>query len=261
MPDISLITAVRNRAATIGRAMDSVTDQKTPPAEHLVVDGASDDGTLAIVRDRAGPTTRVTSEPDKGIYDALNKGIGAARGRVIGLLHSDDVFADETVLTQVEEAFGDPDLDAVYADATFFRPGAEDRVVRRYSSARFSPEQIAKGIMPAHPTLYLHRRVFERFGLYRTDYRIAADYEFIARIFAGGTLRTRYVPSVWVRMQTGGASTAGLRSKITLNNEVIRACRENGIETGWLKLMSKYPAKLAEMIRPGQHLPAPRTRP
>lgn len=250
MTDISVITAVYNRAATIGRAMDSLAEQ-THPAEHVVIDGASTDGTLDIVRDRAGAGDTVISEPDNGIYDALNKGIAAAKGDVIGLLHSDDLFASPTVLARIAEMFdADADLDAVYADAAFFRPEAPDRIIRRYRSARFSPARIGWGLMPAHTTLYLRRRVFDHHGLYRTDYRIAADYEFIARIFKDGTLKARYEPDVWVKMQTGGISTGGLRSTIQINREVLRACRSNGIKINWFKLLSKYPAKIAEFLRP-----------
>ncbi len=250
MTDISLVTAVYNRAGTIGRAMESIAAQTVQPFEHIVIDGASKDDTLGIVRSHATPSTKITSEPDKGIYDALNKGIRAAGGDVIGLLHSDDLFADDTVLDQVRSAFDeDTALDAVYADASFFHPDAPEKVIRRYSSARFSPVHIAWGLMPAHPTLYLRRSVFDRFGDYRTDYRIAADYEFIARIFSNNAIKSRYIPHIWVHMQTGGASTGGLSSTFVLNKEVMRACRENSVDTNWFKLLSKYPLKVGEFLR------------
>ncbi len=250
MTDISVITAVYNRMATIGRAMESLAAQ-THPAEHIVIDGASTDGTLRIVEDYAGAHDTVISEPDNGIYDALNKGISKAKGEVIGLLHSDDLFASPNVLSRIAEMFdADADLDAVYADAAFFHPKAPDQIIRRYRSARFSSARIGWGLMPAHTTLYLRRRVFDHYGLYRTDYRIAADYEFIARIFKNGILKARYEPDVWVMMQSGGASTGGLRSTLQLNREVLRACRSNGIKMNWFKLLSKYPAKLSEFMRP-----------
>jgi len=190
--------------------------------------------------------TQVTSGPDDGIYDALNKGIAMARGDIVGLLHSDDYFADDSVLAQVAEAFGDPDLDVVYADAAFFTPSAPSKITRRFRSKRFAPDMIARGWMPAHPTMFIRKRVFDEFGLYKTHYKIAGDFEFVARIFRSGQVRARYVNRIWVMMQSGGASTAGLKAKWILNTEVIRGCRENGIKTNLAQVLMKYPAKFLE---------------
>lgn len=243
---ISVITAVYNREDTIARAIRSVEAQDHGDVEHLVIDGASRDRTCAIVRDCASPLVTLSSEPDAGIYDAINKGVRRASGEVIGLLHSDDRFAHERVLSTVAAQFADPALDAAYADAAFFAPDAPDRLVRHYNSSRFSPARIGMGWMPAHTTLFLRRRVFERFGLYKTDYRIAADFEFVARILKDEDIVSRYVPDIWVHMQTGGVSNAGLASKLTLNREVLRACRENGIPTNYFNILSKYPLKFLE---------------
>jgi len=140
------------------------------------------------------------------------------------------------------------ELDAVYADVEFFRSEKPEAIVRRYSSRHFSPQKLAWGWMPAHPTLFLRRSVFDRFGLYRFDYRIGGDFEFVARIFKDGSVRYRYLPEVWIRMRVGGVSTSGLRSTLLLNREVLRACRENGIRTNWLMLLSKYPFKMLEFL-------------
>lgn len=246
---ISVITAVYNREGTIERSIRSVASQSHRDIEHLIIDGASQDRTCEIVQACSGPLVTFVSEPDKGIYDAINKGIRASSGEVIGLLHSDDRFAHDEVLSAVAGQFEDDTLDAVYADVAFFSEHSPEKLIRRYNSGRFNPDRVQGGWMPAHTSLFLRRRVFDRFGLYKTDYRIAADFEFIARIFKDHGIEARYVPDIWVHMQTGGASNAGLGSKITLNREILRACRENGIRSNYFKILSKYPLKLLEYVR------------
>lgn len=246
---ITVVTAVYNAAATIGDALDSVAAQTHPAVEHVVVDGGSDDGTLAAIERRLGRVASFVSEPDRGIYDALNKGIARATGDVVGFLHADDVFARPDALALVAEAFADPSVDGVYADVEFVRPQAPDRVVRRYSSRRFAPELVAWGWMPAHPTLYLRRRVYEELGPFRTDYRIAGDFEFILRLFLRSPFRCRYLDATLVRMRTGGLSTRGLGATLRINREILRACREHGVRTGWLKLSARYARKALELVR------------
>jgi len=246
---ISVVTAVYNREATIGRAMDSFEKQTWRNKQQVVVDGASRDGTLKIVHNFTNDNAIIISERDKGIYHAINKGISLATGDVVGLLHSDDFFAHADVLSEIAEAFEDPHLDIIYADAGFFAPGRPDHITRRYNSSRFSPSQIHNGWMPAHTTMYARREVFEEYGNYREDFKIAADFEFIARTFGSGRIKSRYIPDIWMMMQTGGASTGGLKSKFLLNKEVLRACRMNGIPTSYIRLLSKYPEKFLELIR------------
>lgn len=247
---ISVITVAFNAAHTIGDTLASVAGQTYPDIEHIVVDGASTDGTLEIIEHHGAPVARLISEPDQGIYDAMNKGLHVVTGDVIGFLNADDVYAAPDVLARVAAIMATEKLDALFGDAEFVSPGRPDRPVRRYRSDRFCPERIAWGWMPAHPTLFLRREVFERFGLFKTDYRIAGDFELVARIFHGGTLQYRHLPEVLVRMRTGGVSTGGWRNTILLNHEVLRACRENGIDTNLFKILSKYPRKLLEFVRP-----------
>ncbi|WP_237273284.1 glycosyltransferase, partial [Sulfitobacter sp. M220] len=172
-----------------------------------------------------------------------------ATGEIVGLLHSDDFFAHASVIAQVAGAFEDPHLDIVYADAGFFAPGQPNRITRRYSSGRFSASRIRNGWMPAHTTMYARRRVFEQYGNYSGEFKIAADFEFIARTFSSGAIKSLYIPDIWMMMQTGGASTGGLKSKLVLNREVLKACRMNGIPTSYARLLSKYPEKLLELVR------------
>lgn len=246
---ISIITAVYNRADTIERAVRSVRSQNYAEIEHVVIDGRSTDGTLERLKASLSDDAILVSEPDCGMYDAINKGLGLATGDIVGLLHSDDFFAHDGVLSEIARHFLDGEIDAVYGDAAFFSKEDIGRVVRRYRSSRFTPARLSWGWMPAHTTLFLRAGLYEKFGGFNLGYRIAADFEFVCRIFRDGRLRVRYLPVVLVNMQTGGLSTGGLRSTILLNREVLRACRKNGIRTNMLKIIVKYPLKLLEFVR------------
>jgi glycosyltransferase involved in cell wall biosynthesis len=245
---VTIITAAYNAAKTIDETLDSVARQSHPNIEHIVVNGASTDGTQSIIEQYRDTLAAVVSGPDQGVYDAMNKGLALASGEVVGFLNADDVYADKHVLARVVDIMERESLDALFGDVEFFRPEDPTRTVRRYRSERFSPDQIALGWMPAHPALFLRRRVYESYGQFRTDYRIAGDFEYCARIFHRNTLVYRSLPETLVRMRTGGISTSGWRNTVLLNQEVLRACRENGIDTNILKIFSKYPAKLLEFL-------------
>ena len=247
---ISVITVCYNSAKTLERALRSVVEQDYQNVEHIVIDGGSSDGTADILAAyRAGLTCLVT-EPDHGIYDAMNKGLALARGEVICFLNSDDYYASPTVLSKVARKMQVQKLDALMGDVGYFHQRSPHRIVRRFRSDRFTPERLSWGWMPAHPALFLNKNVVRRVGKFRTDYRIAGDFEFIVRAFHGHALHYEHIPEVLVLMQTGGVSTGGWRSKMLLNREVLRACRENGLQTHILKILSKYPAKLMEVFWP-----------
>lgn len=223
--------------------------QQDVDVQHIVVDGLSTDGSLSVIEASLADDAILISEKDNGIYDAINKGIGRSTGDVIGLMHSDDLYANRSVLKHVLDIFEAKAVDAVYGDVAFFHPQQPDKLVRRYSSRKFRPATIAWGWMPAHTALFFRRTVFEQYGLYRTDYKIAADFEFVARVFGAGNIKAEYLPEVLIHMGTGGVSTGGWRSTVRLNREVIRACRENNIRTNWLMILSKYPSKALEFLR------------
>lgn len=246
---ISVITVCFYSEATIAHTLQAVAAQTHPDVEHVIVDGGSRDGTVKLVETLGRNGRVILSEPDKGIYDAMNKGLRLATGDVICFLNADDMYADDGVLARVDALMQQDRLDALYGDTEFVHPDNLHKPVRRYRSDRFRPDRIAWGWMPAHPALFLRRQVFERYGGFRPDYRIAGDFELVARIFHPGELVYQHVPEVLVRMRTGGISTGGLRSTLLLNREVLRACRENGIASNWLKILSKYPAKLLEFLR------------
>ena len=247
---VSIITVAFNAVRTIDATLTSVAKQTHPDVEHIVVDGGSTDGTLQVLYRHQAHLAQLVSEPDQGIYDAMNKGLRMATGDVVGFLNADDVYADDGVLTRVAATMERENLEALYGDAQFVSPDNPDKPVRRYRSDRFRPERISWGWMPAHPALFLRRSIYARVGTFRTDYRIAGDFELVARVFQTGSLRHRYLPEVLVTMRTGGVSTGGWRNTLLLNQEVLRACRQNGIRTNWLKILSKYPAKLLEFVRP-----------
>jgi glycosyltransferase involved in cell wall biosynthesis len=245
---ISLITVCYNAEKTVENTLRSVLSQDYPDIEYIVIDGASKDGTLEILERYRDRFAHLVSARDKGIYDAMNKGLALATGEVVGLLNADDLFAHSGVISQIAAVMQAESLDAVYGDVTYFDSAAPDKVLRYYSSASFKPSRMRWGFVPAHPTLYVRRALYQTFGNFRIDYKIAGDYEFIARIFKGATLRYRYLPEVLVRMHIGGASTHTLWSMLVQNREVIRACRENNIYTNWAMILCKYPFKLLGLM-------------
>lgn len=245
---ISVITVCHNSVQTLERSLQSVAEQDWSAIEHIVIDGASTYGTREILERLSSRLAYLVSEPDNGIYDAMNKGLAHATGDIVCFLNADDQYACANVLSKVASQMGDHNLDALFGDVCFFHERNFERMVRRYRSERFRPSRLAWGWMPAHPALFLRKEVVQRVGLFKTDYRIAGDFEFIVRVFHGHALRYRHLPEVLVNMQTGGISTSGWRAKIRLNQEVLRACRENGLQTNILKILSKYPTKILELL-------------
>lgn len=248
-PKITVVTVCFNSAATIENALRSVAEQTWPAVEHIVIDGGSTDGTQAIIERYADALAHYISEPDKGIYDAMNKGARLASGDYLAFLNSDDVYAHPDVVAHVANMLLEHAVDAVFGDVEFVRPDAPERVVRRYSSTKFNPQNLRSGWMMAHPSLFLRTDLIRRAGFFDPTYRIAGDFELVARIFKDRSITYRYSPEIFVRMQLGGASTSGLPSLMRINREIMRACRENGIATNWARLLSRYPSKLLELVR------------
>jgi glycosyltransferase involved in cell wall biosynthesis len=243
---ISIITVSFNAEASIVATLLSVANQTYKNIEHIVIDGGSVDGTVDLVKQYGEHLTRFISEPDKGIYDAMNKGITLASGDIIGFLNADDIYSHPNILAQVARQMAD--VDACFGDVVYFSPLNPEKVLRRYSSARFNSDLLAWGCIPAHPTLFLKKFIYERFGTFNTSYRISGDFEFMARVFKGKEIKYRYIPEVLVKMGIGGISTRGLKSTILLNQEMLRACKENNINTNLFKLLSRYKGKLFEYI-------------
>ncbi|MDD2598640.1 MAG: glycosyltransferase family 2 protein [Kiritimatiellae bacterium] len=246
---ISLITACYNSVDVISHAMDSVLAQSYTDVEYIVVDGGSSDGTVEVIKayeERFEGRLRWVSEPDQGLYDALNKGIRMATGEVVGILNGDDFFRHGSVLEEVAKSFSD-DVDAVYADIRFVKGEKLDQVTRYYSAKRWKPWMLRWGYMPPHPTFYCRREKFEELGFYKLDYQIAADYELLIRFLWKGGLKTRYINDALIDMRLGGLSTNGVASTLTLNREIVRGNRENGVYTNLLMLCLKYFFKVWEL--------------
>lgn len=226
---ISIVTATWNCADTVEGCLNSVAEQTWLKREHLVIDGASSDGTVDVLeryRDRLGA---LVSEPDQGIYDALNKGISRASGDVVGFLHADDVYAGPGVLAHVAGAFADPTVCAVYGDLQYVRKDDVTRVVRHWQSAPFSRRRLEWGWMPPHPTLYVRREWYARIGGFDTRYRIAADYFSILQLFSQPNFKAAYLPEVLVKMRLGGASNRSLTNIVRKSREDLDALRRTKV--------------------------------
>jgi len=246
---ISIITVVYNNKETIKDAIDSVLGQTYKNIEYIIVDGASTDGTIEVIQSYGDKVSKFISEKDTGIYDAMNKGISLASGDIIGILNSDDFYVDEYVLEKIVKEFESKNVDSVYADLVYVNPQDLNKVVRYYDSSYFTPEKFAYGWMPAHPTFFVKKEVYEKFGVFKTDYKIAADYELLTRFLARNKITYSYIKKPIVKMRIGGASTNGIKSNYILNKEIIRACRENNIYTNWIMVLSKLPQKVLGLLK------------
>jgi glycosyltransferase involved in cell wall biosynthesis len=225
---ISVVTAVYNCRDTVAQAIESVLSQTYSDVETILIDGASTDGTLDVLLPYRQHLDVFVSERDLGIYDALNKGIERASGDVVGFLHADDLFDNREVLLRVAEAFADPQVEAVYGDLVYVRHGNVDQVVRYWRAGQFEPSSLRRGWMPPHPTFYVRRRVYQRFGAFDTSYRIAADYESVLRFLGRARIRAAYIPQVLVRMRVGGASNRSLSNILRKSREDLRALHTHG---------------------------------
>ena len=225
---ISVITVAYNSATTIADTLLSVASQTYVDIEHLVIDGKSTDETIRVVEAHRHSRLTLSSEPDKGIYDAMNKGLELASGDVVGFLNSDDFYADASVLQKVANAFQDPAVEACYADLVYVNQD-NSRVVRYWKSKPFVSGDFAKGWCPAHPTFYVRKSVIERLGLFDRKFKLAADFEFMVRYLERGNIRAAYIPHVSVRMRLGGATNQSWKNIIQQNNEIFAALRKNGV--------------------------------
>lgn len=244
----SIITVVLNSKSYIEDCINSVLNQTYKNIEYIVIDGGSTDGTVEIIRKHEKYISTWISEPDLGIYDAMNKGVRMASGDVIGILNSDDLYAARDVVAHVMDEFESKNVDSTFADLVYVKRDNPDAIVRYYRSSNFHPKKFAYGWMPAHPTFFVKRICYERCGMFKTDYKIAADYELLVRYLSKHNISFSYIPRVIIKMRAGGVSTKSIKSNWILNNEIIRACRENGIETNILKVYSKYFVKWFQLL-------------
>lgn len=249
---ISLITITYNSAETLTDTIQSVLNQTYTNIEYIIVDGASKDNTISIIKEYEPlfeGCIKWISEPDKGLYDAMSKGIRMATGDVVGILNSDDFFTSKEILQKVADAFEQNNqLDAIYGDVHFVHPNNLNKCVRYYSSKVFKRDLMKLGFMPAHPSFYIRRECFDKYGLYKTDYKVAADFEFLLRVIYKAKIKIKYIPIDMVTMRIGGASTSGIESHKKIMKEHLRAFRENGIYTNRLLLSLRYIYKVEELL-------------
>ncbi len=249
MLKISIITVCFNSENTIRDCIESVLAQTCENIEYIIVDGASNDKTAGLIRLYEGRVSRFISEKDRGIYDAMNKGLAMATGDIIGFLNSDDFFSSDDVLSKVAEAFATTRAPVVFGDLVFVDSLDLKKVARYYSVPGFKPWWLRFGIMPPHTATFLRREIFEKYGNFQVDYRIAADYEYFVRICWKHGVEYQHIPLLVNRMRSGGVSSRGFYSKYILNREIIRGCLANGLYTNFLLLLLKLPYRLFELIK------------
>ena len=239
MIKISIITVCFNSEKTIQETIDSVNSQDYSNIEYIIIDGNSIDNTNEIIKKNINKVDKSVSEKDNGLYDAINKGIAISSGEIIGILNSDDTFTSTNVVSKISKYFGNTSIDVLFADVSFVNNNYKKQ--RVYSSKSWKPNLLKFGFMPAHPTFYCRTYIYKKYGGYKSNYKIAADFEFIARLFNGNNnISYVYVPNILIQMKIGGISTKGIKSKIIIIWEIMKACKANGIKTNYFLLYSKY---------------------
>ena len=247
---ISIITICFNSEETIRDTIESVLSQDYPEIEYVIIDGLSKDNTMNIVSEYNNKISKIISEPDQGIYDAMNKGIQLSTGDVIGMLNSDDFFEYPSVISDVVNRFkSEPKASLVFSDVVFVEPSNTQNIMRFYSSEKFRRWKLRFGWMPPHPATFIKRSAYEQVGDYSIDYKISADYELFVRMLMVHRLAYSRIDKVLVRMRAGGISTAGIKSSLLLNTEIVKACKKNGVYTNLFFVLLKISFKFFELLK------------
>jgi glycosyltransferase involved in cell wall biosynthesis len=243
---ISIVTVCFNSEKTIAHTLKSVQTQTYGNIEYIVVDGLSSDNTNSIVEKYTNIVAHHVIERDSGLYDAMNKGIALATGHLVGILNSDDILASDNTIQNIADAIGQND--GVFGNVGFYSDELFQNKKRHYSSKGFTKDKFQRGMMPAHPSFYVKKECYDIVGAYRTDFKIAADFDMLIRIFSLPETSFAYVEEEIVKMRLGGVSTSGFKSNYLLNKEILESCKSNGIRATWLSVLSKYPNKLLGYI-------------
>lgn len=248
---VTIVTATYNSVATLADTIESVLHQSYRKIEYLIIDGGSNDGTLDLIRSyepKFEGRMRWVSEPDKGLYDAMNKGIAMATGDVVGILNSDDFYTSDDVLERIAKEMQQGDVDAVYSDIHFVNDSDLTKCVRYYSSKGFRLWKMRLGFIPAHPSFYCKREVYEKYGTFDLDFKLAADFENLLRLLFIHRIKTRYIPMDSVTMRTGGASTSGVQSYKQGMQDHLKAYKKNGVYSNVFFESLRYLWKGADLI-------------
>jgi glycosyltransferase involved in cell wall biosynthesis len=245
---ITVITVCLNSHATIEDTIESVAAQTHADVEHIIVDGGSKDDTLSIVDRHRERLAAVISEPDNGVYDAMNKGIALASGDVVGFLNADDVYSDPTALASIADAFGATGIEASYADLVYVDKQDPSKIVRYWQSKEYRYGMCSTGWMPAHPTFYVRRKIYEKFGMFDLQFKLQADFELTTRLLEVHRIKSIYLPRILVRMRTGGMSNKSYLNVLKGNLEAYRACRKLGIEVTPFFILRKICSRLPQFF-------------
>lgn len=251
---VSVITVVFNGAPTIGETLASVDVQTHPDIEHIVVDGASTDGTLNVIKQHGHHVARLISEPDRGIYDAMNKGILLATGEIVGILNADDVYAHSHVLEDVIKLFEETSIDACFGDLVYVDRQKTDQVIRYWKSKPYHDGLFEKGWMPPHPTFFVRRKIYNLLGLFDLNFNIAADVELLMRFIAKHRIKTAYLPQILVKMRVGGTTNRSWTNIIKQNLEIYKAAHKNGLKLSPFFVLYKFVDKITQFYKRPAHL-------
>lgn len=250
---ISIITVSFNSAKTIEKTISSVMEQTFDNIEYIIIDGNSGDDTVSIIKRHEKKNIRLISESDKGIYDAMNKGINLATGDVIGFVHSDDLLASPMILENISKIMKEENIDGVYGDLVYVDKTNTNKVIRYWKSKAFNSSLLNKGWMPPHPTLFLRKKVYEKHGYFNLEYKIASDYDLMLRIFGDNTLIFKYLPMLITNMRVGGKSNKNFKNIFKKSYEDYRALKTNKISNPLWVLFQKNIAKLPQFFYKQAH--------
>ena len=250
---VSIITVVRNNVATINDAINSVIGQTYKNIEYIVVDGASTDGTVSVVQSYTNKIDKFITEKDHGLYDAMNKGITLATGDIIGILNSDDMYFDKNVIERIVNTFREKKTDSVFGDLHYVDKNNTDKVMRYWKTSNFKPGSFAKGWHPPHPSFFVKKEVYEKYGLYDLELSISADFDLMLRLLEKHQISSVHLPKILVKMRTGGQSNNSLKNIITSNKSILRSFSKNKIRVNkWLYLFNRLMPKLIQIIKKGR---------
>lgn len=245
---ISIITATFNSAKFLTDCITSVNKQTYQNIEHIIIDGVSSDNTLDIIRNTPNRIAKIISEPDKGIYDAMNKGIKLATGDIIGILNSDDFLASENILELIAETFRQEKCDAIFGNLDFVASNDTNKVIRKWKSSPFVKGSFTKGWHPPHPTFYAKREIYEKYGLFDISLNVSADFEIMLRFIEKHRIKTHYLDRVMVKMRYGGESTGSIQKIIKGNRNIMKAFKKNGIKVSTFYPFTRLLPKLKEFV-------------
>lgn len=245
---VSIITAVLNNIETIEECIFSIANQSYDSIEHIVIDGGSKDRTLEVLRKHENSIAELISEPDNGIYDAMNKGIRKASGDVIGILNADDIYANNRVIEKVADMFMQNKVDSCYGDLQYVDKNKPERVIRYWKSSAYREGLFYKGWMPPHPTFFVKRKIYEKYGYFDTSFNIAADYELMLRFLEKYKISTFYIPEVLIKMRLGGMSNRSLKNLFIKSSEDYRAWKVNDLKGSFYTILLKNISKIPQFF-------------